>query len=384
MKKVFWLMSAVLALLSASCDEKQQDIDPMADSGRTQRTENLLTSLKEMASQEKFMFGHHDDTVYGVGWVGDSARSDVESVCGDRPSLLGFDLGRLETENPKNLDGVDADRLRREIIRHFNCGGVVTLSWHCYNPLSGRHAWVADSLLDVESQTVASILAEGETHDKFVSWLDRIADFLNSLETPQGVKVPVVFRPWHEHTGSWFWWGQKNCTTDEFKALWRMTVDRMRERGVVNALYAYSTGLESGGNPEKFMERYPGDDYIDILGLDFYCSSPVSEEDACAQYIQKIEKNLPMLCQLADDHGKVAAITETGYEGIKAADWWTQTLLPAISKYPVSYLMVWRNAHDKEGHFYAPYPGHPSALDFMKFYEDERTLFVRDLNGLYL
>lgn len=60
-----------------------------------------------------------------------------------------------------------------------------------------------------------------------------------------------------------------------------------------------------------------------------------------------------------------------------------QTLLPAIAPYPVSYVMVWRNAHDKEGHFYAPYPGHASAADFVNFFQDDRTLFAGDLNGLY-
>lgn len=383
MKKTLILI-VFASLLVTSCGNKKKASEPMADSGRTQRTENLLASLKKISAEGKFMFGHHDDTVYGVGWVGDSARSDVESVCGDRPAVLGFDLGRLEMDSKKNLDGVDSNRLRQEIIEHFNRGGMVTLSWHCNNPLSGRHAWVADSLRDVESQTVAQILAKGEIHDKFIYWLDRVADFLNSLETPYGVKVPVVFRPWHEHTGSWFWWGQKNCTTDEFKGLWRLTVDHLRERGVVNALYAYSTGLEAGGDPEKFMERYPGDDYIDLLGLDFYCSSSEPEAEACKHYMEKAAGNVPMLCQLAKDHNKAAAITETGYEGVKTADWWTQTLLPAIEKYPVSYVMVWRNAHDKPGHFYAPYPGHPSVSDFVKFYNDQRTLFVKDVNGLYL
>lgn len=350
---------------------------------RSLYTENLLSSLKKIETQGTFMFGHHDDTAYGVGWVGDSARSDVKSVCGDYPALMGFDLGRLELGSPKNLDGVEADRIRQDIIKQFERGGVTSLSWHCYNPLSGRQSWVEDSFLNIESQTVASILTEGETHDKFITWLDRVANFINSLETADGVKVPVIFRPWHEHTGSWFWWGQKNCTTEDFKALWRLTVNRLRQRGVVNALYAYSTGTEADGIPEKFMERYPGDEYIDLIGLDFYCSSPVSEEDACAQYIQKADKHVSMLCQIAKNHGKAAAVTETGYEGIKTSDWWTRTLLPAIAKHPVCYILVWRNAHDKKGHFYAPYPGHPSAQDFVKFHKDKRTLFTRDLNGLY-
>lgn len=383
MKTLLLSTAVALGVCTTSCTQQQTVKDPMAETGRTMHTENLLTSLKELSTQDKFMFGHHDDPVYGIGWVGDSARSDVKSVCGDYPALLGFDLGRLETGSSENLDGVPFDRMRQEIVAQYERGGVTSLSWHCYNPLSGRQSWVADSLLDVESKTVASILAEGETHDKFVAWLDLVAGFINSLETADGVKVPVIFRPWHEHTGSWFWWGQNNCTTEDYMALWRLTVDRLREQGVVNALYAYSTGTEANGDPDKFMERYPGDDYIDLIGLDFYCTTSLPEEEARTRYIQSAEKHLPMICQLAKEHGKATAVTETGYEGIKTPDWWTNTLLTAVEQYPVSYLLVWRNAHDKEGHFYAPYPNHPSAPDFVKFYDDDRTLFAGDLNGLY-
>ena len=381
MKKLFVLSLTVLGIMTTSCTQTKQDNDPLAETGRTMRTENLLTSLKELSAQNKFMFGHHDDTVYGIGWVGDSARSDVKSVCGDYPALISFDLGRLETGSQQNLDGVDFDRMRQEIVNQYERGGMTSLSWHCYNPLSGRQSWVADSLLDVESTTVANILAEGETHDKFIAWLDLVANFINSLETADGVKVPVLFRPWHEHTGSWFWWGQNNCTTEDYESLWRLTVDRLREQGVVNALYAYSTGTEADGDPERFMERYPGDDYIDLIGLDFYCTTSLPEEEACARYMESARKHIPMICQLAKEHGKAAAVTETGYEGIKTSDWFTKTLLPAVEQYPISYLLVWRNAHDQKGHFYAPYPEHPSAPDFVNFYKDEHTLFAGDLNG---
>ena len=152
---------------------------------------------------------------------------------------------------------------------------------------------------------------------------------------------------------------------------------------MVNALYAYSTGLEANGDPKKFMERYPGDEYIDLLGMDCYCSTSEPEAEACRHYIDKVARNVPMLCQLAKEHGKACAITETGYEGIKTADWWTKTLLPAVTPFQLSYVLVWRNAHDKKGHFYAPYPGQLSAADFMKFYKDKRTLFAGDLKGVY-
>lgn len=378
---------ALTAIILVSCGCRLPvENDPLADSGRTQRTESLLQNLKALGDSAVYMFGHHDDTMYGIGWqnndAGDSAvhqRSDVESVCGDFPALLSFDLGHLELGHDKNLDGVPFDRMRKEIVAHDECGGMTTLSWHLDNPLSGGSSWVADSLKEVESGTVAAILEGGVKHERFLSWLDRVADFLNSLVTPEGVRIPVIFRPWHEHTGSWFWWGQAHCTAEQYKALWQMTVSRLKEKGVVNALYAYSPGSEPDGNPEKYLERYPGDDVIDLMGLDCYCFAPDADTMRVAAYAAQLDKNLGMACRIAREHGKAVALTETGYEGIKTTDWWTHTLAPVLARHPISYVLVWRNAHDKPGHFFAPYPGHPSAADFVQFYNDSKTLFLRDV-----
>ena len=381
MKKALVLAVAVLFL--AACGEKKAS-DPLADSGRTQRTENLLANLKAQADTAGYMFGHHDDTVYGIGWEGDSARSDVKSVCGDFPAVISFDLGHIELGDSVNLDRVPFERIRQEIFNQYNRGGMISLSWHLDNPLSGGSSWVADSLKSVENKTVSAILEGGEKHELFLSWLDKVADFLNSLETPYGVKVPVLFRPWHEHTGSWFWWGQAHCTADQYKALWKMTINRLKDKGVVNALYAYSPGTEPDGDEAKYLERYPGDDMIDVLGLDAYCNGEANDTVAYANYTAQLDKNLSMISRVAKQHGKAFALTETGYEGIKYADWWTGVLQPVLDKYAVSYVLVWRNARERPTHYYAPYPGQQSVSDFVRFYNAKRTLFLHDVNALYL
>ena len=252
MKKI--LIIAVAILLIVSCGSKQQKhTDPMAGTGRTERTENLLASLHLIAGKGNYMFGHQDDTAYGIGWVGDENRSDVQSVCGDKPAVIGFDLGHIELGDSVNLDGVPFSRIRKEILLHFERGGMITISWHLDNPLSGGTSWVAGSLKELETHTVESVLEGGEQHEKFLGWLDRVADFMNSLETPCGVRVPVVFRPWHEHVGSWFWWGQNRCTAEQYKALWKLTVNRFKEKGVANVLYAYSPNI--AGNVSKEISK---------------------------------------------------------------------------------------------------------------------------------
>lgn len=391
MKSRYSIFILSLVLIAGCNSNKNKVNEPLADSGRTERTENMLGNLKLLGDSGVYMFGHHDDTVYGIGWEADytndstvSARSDVKSVCGDLPAVLSFDLGHIELGDDKNLDGVPFDRIRKEIINYFDHGGMVTLSWHLDNPLSGGTAWVADSLKDIEKNTVAAVLEGGEKHEMFLGWLDKIADFINSLETPYGIKVPVVFRPWHEHTGSWFWWGQELCTTEQYKALWQMTAERLKDKGVINALLAYSPGTEPDGDADKYLERYPGDEIIDVLGLDSYCFAPEADTLQIADYTQKLDKNLGMIEKVAKEHGKAMALTETGYEGIKTENWWTETLAPVLAKHPVSYVLVWRNARERPSHHYAPYPGHLSSSDFVKFYNLNETLFLHDVNALYL
>ena len=389
MRNSLYIIAAALVIASCGGNQHKAD-DPLADSGRTQRTENMLANLKALGDSTVYMFGQHDATVYGIGWEADYTndstiheRSDVKSICNDFPALLSFDLGHLELGDERNLDGVPFERIRKEIIAHYDKGGMITLSWHLNNPLSGGSSWVADSLKSIETKTVSSVIEGGEKHELFLSWLDKVADFLNSLETPYGVKVPVLFRPWHEHTGSWFWWGQAHCTADQYKALWKMTTERLKEKGVTNALYAYSPGTESDGDESKYLERYPGDDIIDILGLDCYCFAPEADTTQIANYAAQLDKNLGMVCAIAKKHQKAVALTETGYECIKTEKWWTQTLAPVLERHPISYVLVWRNAHNRPNHFFAPYPGQQSTSDFVRFYNDKRTIFLGDLNGLY-
>ena len=325
-----------------------------------------------------YMMAHQDDPFYGVTWEWEQNRSDVLETVGDYPALMGFDLGGIEMDDKKNLDSVPFTRIHDELIAHYERGGIVTISWHPRNPLTGGTAW------DVTDSTVVkNILPGGKCHAKFQTWMQRVGDFLVTLKTKKGQPVPIIFRPWHEHTGSWFWWGQEHCTAAQYKALWKMTINRLKDKGVVNALYAYSPGTEMDGNEAKYLERYPGDDIIDVMGLDCYCSSPEADTVKIAGYAAQLDKNLATVCAVAKKHHKAAALTETGYEGIKTADWWTKTLQPVLDKHPICYVLVWRNAYDNPQHYFAPFPGQISTTDFVTFVNNKHVLMRSDVNNIY-
>ncbi len=360
------LLSVLFLLACVACSpaRKGQDGDLAGSTPKDRLIENLRA-----APSKGILFGHHDDTVYGIGWEFEEGRSDVRDVCGDYPAVISFDLGEIELGGDQNLDKVPFGKIRQEIINQYNRGGLVSLSWHARNPKTGGDAW------DVSDSTVVrSILPGGELHPKFQGWLGKVCDFIRSLRTTEGTPIPVVFRPWHEHTGSWFWWGQDLCSAEEYKALWRMTADYLGTHGAADqVIYAYSTGTEPR-DQASYLERYPGHDLIDVLGFDAY------QRDDRDLYLRSLETCLSVIDSIAKENKKIIAISETGYEGIPDSSWWTGTLLPAIARHPVAYVLVWRNARERVEHFFGPYPGQVSANDFKVFYQDPKTLFASDIN----
>lgn len=120
------------------------------------------------------MLGHQDDPVYGTTWKWDEGKSDVFLTTGDYPAVMGFDLGKIELDSKENLDGVSFDRMRKEIIAQNERGGIVTLSWHPWNPVTGENAW------DPKGDAVAAVLDGGAQQQKFDGWLKKVSDFILS------------------------------------------------------------------------------------------------------------------------------------------------------------------------------------------------------------
>jgi mannan endo-1,4-beta-mannosidase len=337
-----------------------------SDKRATTETRELFYSMQRLLGTG-VMFGHHDDTAYGVGWRFDPNRSDVKSVTGSYPALYGWDLAKIEHDSTKDINGIPF-KLQKQLVKDaYERGGINTYCWHMDNPANGKTAW------DTTQHTVKGLILGGAYHDVYVSWLDKAAAYMADLKGSQGEAIPILFRPFHELTGNWFWWCKNTSTPDEFKTLWQFTVDYLRKnKKLHNLLIVYS--VADFDSEEQFLERYPGDDYADFIGFDNYCTKSVP------YYQAKLDKRLTILDAIAVRHHKLACLPETGYEQIPMTDWWTKVLLPTLSKHKVSYVMAWRNG--RTDHYYAPYPGQASADDFIKFYSSQQTLFQNRLTPL--
>ncbi len=333
--------------------------------------EQLVHALFAHVEKGEILFGHQDDLCYGhawqvTDWENDPLdRSDVKDVCGQYPAVLGFDLGGVELGWEANLDGVPFGLIRKAAQTHIARGGVVTFSWHLRNPLTGGDAWDVSS-----NQAVRSVLPGGEKHPEFMVWLQRAADFVESIGQP------VILRPWHEHMGSWFWWGKDLCTDSEYQELFRMTwLYFTKERGLEDLLWCFSPNGPI--EPEVYMQRYPGDEFVDILGTDIYeYIGPDGLEEAGVRFNTQVKSMLTALNVMATDHHKLLCLSETGLGALADPHWWTEVLYPAITDYPICYVLTWRNAHDQPEHFFAPWKGFGNEPDFVAFTQKEDIVML--------
>lgn len=327
----------------------------------------LIQKLRDTAASGKTMFGHHDDPVYGHTWKYEEGRSDVLEASGRYPAVFSWDLGGIENGDSANLDGVPFSLIRKEAIGQNRRGGVNTFSWHTRNAVNNEDSWTVD-----DKTIVRQMMKNPETYRK---QLRRLADFFNSLTDENGKKVPVIFRPWHEHTGGWFFWGTPNTSKEEYAFLWKEMRKIFDEKGVDNVVWAYSPDVVK--DAAQYMERYPGDDYVDIMGIDVYHRDP----NGRAAYLDNAGRGLSIVTDLAKKHGKIPAFSETGLERITEPGWFTVTLLPLLKEYKPAYVVVWRDAHDIPTHYYIPQPGEKSLQSFRNFVKDPQIITLPAKGG---
>ncbi|NLR91707.1 glycoside hydrolase family 26 protein [Flammeovirga agarivorans] len=328
------------------------------DKKATAETKNLYKNLKVL-KDNRFMFGHHFTELSGCypeQWVDHKDvknKSDVYSGLGTYPMLFSYDFG------DKNFH-----KYEERIKKAYQRGGVITVSWHTSNPVTGGKSY------DLKGSPVKEIMPGGKANKQYKKWLDEIVLFAHN------VAIPIIFRPLHENTGDWFWWGSSSCTPEEYKAAWRYTVDYLKKKKVHNFLYAYSP------SKGEYDERYPGDEYVDICGTDFYGETNEFPDD----FIAAIRKTV----EFANEHNKIAALTEFGFrKGIQRCEnpkYYTDMILKPIINDPVAsqitFALTWRNNSIKKG-YWVPIKGDIFFENFVEFHNHPSTLFIDDKINLY-
>ena len=336
MRRIVTLLLMLLAGVTVGA-RGWEPADPEATPQAKELFQRLLTLQKKGT-----MYGHQDDLLTGRTWINEKGRSDTKEAVGDYPAVAGFELGELELGYSKSLDGNAFSDISERIRWFHKQGGIITVSWHVVNPVSSQwpgikepngagSAWDVSMLSADGINAVRNVLPGGEDHAMFNSWLKRLSHFFSTLKDDEGNPIPFIFRPYHEHSGSFFWWGRERCTDEEYAALWRYTVDFLRNEGHHSILYAYNT--DKVYSTEEYLRGYPGDEYIDMLSIDWYGRGEELNAD--------IDKALEFTTRLAQEKKKLHALSECGP---LTTDLWN-----ILAKYESSYILTWRHIPPPNG-----------------------------------
>lgn len=356
---------------------------------RNSETEQVYALLKKVVRNKQIMFGMANPTTIGFAdgpLNGDYNVSDCKNITGDHPAFHESDFMWYE-ENP-TFQKWDVKAMKEAWKR----GAVLGYCWHIGGPESRKFYAMNDGVVSKDYNLAAEITANPDrnTNSKLDWYLTRI----DSVAIPvfKELNCPLVFRPFHEMTGEWFWWGRQ-IGADNYVKLFRLTVDYLRNKGIDNLLYCWS--------PDKFVDFsfYPGDAYVDVLGLDIY------EPGLTPHYPkEKLIENLTIICDYAAAHDKVAAWTEVGLrptdEGVSRypeqyPDFWTTYVWDVVTQNPaagrLAWISSWYNADWKKDFSsspYIPYKGmkktnaKQAIQDFIKMYDYPNSLFEKDLKKL--
>jgi len=372
----------VVIVLLFGCTSPPQVFQP-ADPQVTPEARALFHRLMNL--QDKgVMYGHQDDLMYGYRWWNESGRSDVKETVGDYPAVAGFELGEVGTGQKRSLDSVSFVQIT-EMVKFFHQkNGVITVSWHVMNPITSQwthrdissngpgSAWdirkfknepdtVEDFEINAQSlNAVKSILRDGENQTLFNGWLNVLADYFLTWKDENGKLIPFIFRPWHEHSGNFFWWGRGRCTDKEFVDLWRYTVDYLRNKGLHNILFAYNT--DKVYSLEDFMRGYPGDEYVDMLSIDWYGSG--------GELNTSVDQAFDFISKTAQKKGKPFALSE--------CDNISPDMIHLLKKYRLSYFLTWRDAPIPAGLLLNPAIEEWNRL-LKQIYADSNILFLKDI-----
>lgn len=197
-----------------------------------------------------------------LGVYSDQDADYVLQTTGVRPAMMGGDL--IDYSPQRAVHRQKPNREIERLLADAKNGYMLTLCWHWASP-SGQmdteaEPWWKSFYTEATNYDLAQVLADpnGKEYALMLSDIDAIATQLRRL---QDAGIPVLWRPLHEASGGWFWWGAKGPKA--FIQLWQIVFDRLTKvDGIHNLIWVYT----GDGDPRW----YPGDKYVDVIGLDAY------------------------------------------------------------------------------------------------------------------
>ena len=198
--------------------------------------------------------------------AGSTRLPGVEKLTGYYPAVFGQDFGFSAAGT---WDGINfRQQIVDEAIKRHNDGFIITLMWHAVRPTEDEPVTFEESIQGkLSAQEWLDLFEAGsQVNERWKSQVDVIAFFLKQLRE---AGVPVLWRPYHEMNGSWFWWGKKTGEPG-YRQLYRMLFERLTHFHKLNNLLWVFNANELRLNVDAYQKYYPGNDVVDILATDVY------------------------------------------------------------------------------------------------------------------
>jgi mannan endo-1,4-beta-mannosidase len=254
MKLYLVLFSFLLGLLG--CESGVQPVNP--DAGK--EAKDLLNYIYTMKG-DSILSGQHNYP----GTLSESTE-EVYEITGKYPMVWGQDFGFT----PDGQDGIIyRERNMQEAIKKYREGYIITLMWHAVRPIDDEpNGWKESVQNDLTDDQWEELVTPGTPlHNRWLKQLDVVAGHLKVLCDN---KVPVLWRPYHEMNGGWFWWGKKEGEKG-YKLLWRNMYDYFtRHHKLNNLIWVWNANELRGENVTSYADYFPGPDVVDILATDVY------------------------------------------------------------------------------------------------------------------
>ncbi|MDZ7261401.1 MAG: glycoside hydrolase family 26 protein [candidate division KSB1 bacterium] len=255
----FWLVGGFLYLEASLLFGSDGSIQPVTPNPSPEAV-NLLQYLYGISGKHT-LTGQHCNPL-----VGSTRLAGVHKQTGHYPAVFGQDFG---FSAPGTWDGINfRQQIVDEAIRRHHEGFIITLMWHAVRPTEDEPVTFRESVQgDLTDQQWQALITPGtEIHERWKSQVDVIAWFLKQLRE---AGVPVLWRPYHEMNGDWFWWGKKSGDNG-YKKLYRMLFERLVHfHGLNNLIWVYNAN-EVKDNVDSYEKYFPGHDIVDILATDVY------------------------------------------------------------------------------------------------------------------
>ena len=398
MKKIRLLFNILLLFLIISCDNSETVVvtptptvsidvvtpqnvkNYMVDKNASTETVALFYNLRN-SGKTKIIIGQQDAF---NSFYQNSGSSDIKKTTGNDPSILGSDFMFItDKDNPNNNWYVQQEnKIIQDTKDAYAKGMINTFCWHLREPYNEKSFYSADMTSEQRTDAFKSLLPGGKFNDWYKKKLDKVASVVSNLKDTNGKQIPIIFRPFHEFDGNWFWWGANYCTAEEYISVYRFTVNYLRDtKNVHNILFAFSPD-NSYTTPSSYLSRYPGDDYVDILGMDNYGDFDNKGTSGASLANSKLK----LISDLAISKNKIAALTETGYRVTSTTpainNWFSTYLYDAITNnnLQIAYVMFWSNTSSG---YYVPTPGNSNVADFQNFTLKSKIILQNNISKMY-